>query len=81
MNYPTDPTSTTPRYADSKFMTDAAERVAWTAVQAALSAIVVTGFDLPLWAVPIGASILAAAKAYVAKKIGNKDSASTAPSV
>lgn len=87
MSYPTyeppadKPAGSTPRYADPKFMTDAVERVAWTAAQAALSTIVVTSFDLPLWLVPIAASVLSAAKAFVAKKIGNPDSASTAPSV
>jgi hypothetical protein len=83
MIYPTDGGSAvpTPRYRSPKFLKDFAERVSWTAVQAALGLVVVESFDLPLWSVPIAASALAAVKGYVAKKIGNKDSASTVPSV
>lgn len=64
-----------------KFYADAAERVFWTAVEGALSAIPVAAFDLPLWALPPIMAGLAAAKAFAAKHIGNGDSASTATGV
>lgn len=70
-----------PRYRNPKFLTDFAERVGWTAVQAALGLVAVESFDLPLWAAPIVATTLSAIKGFVARKIGNPDSASTAPSV
>jgi hypothetical protein len=66
---------------DQKFYVDAAERVFWTVAEAALAAIPVTAFDLPLWALPPIAAGLAAVKAFVAKHVGNGDSASTATDV
>lgn len=60
---------------DQKFYADAAERVFWTAVQGGLGAVSVAAFDLPLWAlVPIAAG-LSAVKAFVARHVGDTDSA------
>jgi hypothetical protein len=75
------PIPNTPRYKDPQFMKDWAERVFWTTVQGALAAVSYDQFDLPLWSVPIVAAGLAALKGFVARAYGNKDSASTVPSV
>lgn len=68
---------------DSKFVRDWAERIAWTAAQAALAAVSYTEFDLPLWSLPLIAAGLSALKGLVAKQLVSpeKDSASTAPGV
>lgn len=71
----------TPRYRSSSFWTDWFERVAWTAAQVVLSLVTVDQLDLPTEMVPVLAAGLAAVKGFVAKMIGNSDSASTAPSV
>jgi hypothetical protein len=70
-----------PNYTDSKFVVDWAERILWTGAQAALAAVSFSEFDLPLWSLPIIAAGLSALKGFVAKMVGNPDSASTAPSV
>lgn len=63
------------------FIVDWLERVFWTFVQAGIGAISVDQFDLPgYWGVVIAAG-LSIVKGFVAKQIGNPDSASTAPSV
>lgn len=63
------------------FWKDWAERVAWTALQAALGLVTVEMFDLPLWAAPPLATGLAAAKGFVAQHVGNPDSASLTSSI
>jgi len=61
--------------ARRKWARDVAERMAWTAAQVALSAVVVTSWDLPQWSlVPIAAG-LSWAKGVVAKHIGDPTSA------
>lgn len=63
------------------FYRDAAERVLWTGAQAALGVVTVEAFDIPVgWAVLFAAAV-ATAKAFVAKQIGDPDSASTDPQV
>jgi hypothetical protein len=63
------------------FIVDSLERILWTFIQAGLGALSVEQFDLPdVWGVVIAVG-LAALKAFVAKQIGNPDSASTAPQV
>lgn len=70
-----------PNYENSKFVVDWFERILWTGAQAALAAVSFSEFDLPLWSLPIIAAGLAAVKGFVAKMVGNSDSASTVPSV
>lgn len=72
---------TRPRYTQPSFWADWAERVAWTAIQGGLAIVTVDNLDLPTWAVPTIAAALAALKGFVAKQIGNQDSASTVPTV
>lgn len=61
--------------ARRKWARDVAERVSWTAAQVALSAVVVTSWDLPQWAlIPIAAG-LAYAKGVVAEHVGDPTSA------
>lgn len=65
----------------SKYFKDWLERVAWTAAQAAVGVLIVETQDLDQWWVfPIAAG-LAGLKGFIAKKIGNPDSASTVKSV
>lgn len=64
-----------------KFMLDAMERVAWTAAQVIVSTVTVESLDLPVQWIPVGAAVLAALKAAVARKVGREDSASTVPGV
>lgn len=66
-----------------RFWIDAAERIGWTAAEAAIATAVVILPTSPVPAVyiPIIATGLAAIKAFVAKHIGREDSASTAPTV
>lgn len=65
----------------TKFAKDLLERVLWTAAEAGLAVAVAAATDIKAaWAVPIAAG-LSYVKGLVAKHIGNKDSASTAPSV
>jgi hypothetical protein len=63
------------------FFVDLLERVFWTAVQAGLGVISVEQFDLPDIYIVVIAFGLSVVKGFVAKQIGNPDSASTAPSV
>ena len=63
------------------FIVDLLERVFWTAVQAGLGVISVEQFDLPDVYIVVIAFGLSVIKGFVAKQIGNPDSASTAPSV
>lgn len=59
---------------------DLAERVLWSAVQGFAASVVVTQYaDKSMWYAALGAGItaaLAAAKGFVAKAVGNPDSAS-----
>jgi hypothetical protein len=63
------------------FFKDLLERVFWTALQAGLGVITVEQFDIPKAWVPVIAFGLAIIKGFVAKNIGDPDSASTVPSV
>lgn len=65
----------------SKYLKDWLERVAWTAAQAAVGVVVVEVNDLDQWWVFPIAAALAGLKGFIAKKVGNSDSASTVPSV
>ena len=63
------------------FLVDMLERVFWTALQAGIGVISVEQWDLPeAWIVVIAFG-LAVIKSFVAKQIGDPNSASTAPSV
>lgn len=73
--------SSTPNYGNSTFLKDWAERVFWTGAQAVIAAVSFEQFDLPLWSLPIIAAGLAAVKGFVAKQIGDRDSASTVSGV
>lgn len=64
-----------------KFLLDLVERVAWTAAQAGLGVVTVEAAHLPVAYAPVIALVLAAVKGFVASKVGNKDSASSVPSV
>jgi hypothetical protein len=65
----------------STFFKDLLERVFWTALQAGIGVISVDEFDLPTAWIPVIAFGIAIIKGFVAKQIGNPDSASTVPSV
>lgn len=56
---------------------DLLERVAWTMTQAALGVLAVAVADLPPAYAPVVAAALAAAKGWVARKLGDPDSAAT----
>ena len=57
------------------WLKDVSERTAWTAAQVALSAVVITAWDLPTWVlVPVGAG-LAWLKGVVARHVGDPDTA------
>lgn len=65
----------------STYVRDITERVLVTAAQAGIAEVVIAAADWPQWvAVPVLAG-LAVAKGWLAKLIGNKDSASLAPGV
>ncbi|MFD6024567.1 hypothetical protein [Streptomyces griseoluteus] len=64
---------------DSKFILDLAERAGWTGAEAALGLAVTDLSGLPVWwAAPV-ALLAASAKAWVAKQVGRKGTASTLP--
>lgn len=54
---------------------DALERILWTAVEAGLAIVAVDQLGLPAWAVLPCAVALAAAKTFVASRIGDRGSA------
>lgn len=61
-------------------LTDAAERIGWTAVQAFAAAVIAAGaFDLASLKVAAVAAGLAALKALVATRVGDRDTAATLP--
>ncbi len=59
-----------------RYWTDLAERVGWTAAQVVLAGVTVEMLDLPPWAVPVVATVLAMAKGLVARKVGEPETAS-----
>ncbi|MGP3636210.1 hypothetical protein ACTU45_23105 [Streptomyces sp. 24-1644] len=62
-----------------QLLLDAAERSGWTGAQAALGAGITELADIPIWwAAPV-ALVLAAAKSWVAGRLGRKGTASTLP--
>jgi hypothetical protein len=65
----------------SKFGKDWLERVSWTAAQAAVGVLAVEVGGLDVWWAVGAATALAALKGWVAKRVGNPESASTAKSV
>lgn len=60
---------------------DAGERVFWTAAQVITATVTVDMLNLPTPYIPLGAALLAALKAALARKVGRDDSASTVPGV
>lgn len=64
-----------------KFTKDLIERVGWTAAQAGVGVLIVANTDTPTAYAAVIAAGLALVKGFIAKKIGNADSASTVPSV
>lgn len=64
-----------------KFLVDLLERVGWTAAEAGLAVVTTDSLNVPIAWAPLVAAGLALLKGFVAKHIGNGDSASTAPSV
>jgi hypothetical protein len=64
-----------------KFWLDWSERVAWTAAQAAVGLFTIEMLDLPGELVPVAAAALAAVKGFIAKQVGNRDSASLTSSI
>ena len=66
-----------------KFWIDAAERIGWTAAEAAVATaiVILPSASIPTLYIPIIAAGLSALKAFVARHVGNPDSASTASSV
>ncbi|MFI6862652.1 hypothetical protein ACIBKZ_22615 [Streptomyces sp. NPDC050421] len=62
-----------------QLLLDGAERAGWTGAQAALGVAITDLADIPVWwAAPIGLA-LAAAKSWVAGRLGRKGTASTLP--
>lgn len=57
----------------TEFKWDAAERVFWTIVQAALGVVTVELLDVPVAWAAIVAAVLATVKAFVARKVGEPD--------
>ena len=64
-----------------KFWKDLLERIFWTAAEAGVGVAVVANTDTPTAYAAVIASGLALVKGFIAKQIGNKESASTVPSV
>lgn len=63
----------------SKLLTDAAERVASTTVQAAIGAAIIEAGNLPLWWAPVLLAALTAAKTGAAGWFGRRDTAALLP--
>lgn len=62
-----------------QLLLDSAERAGWTGAQAALGVAIADLANIPVWwAAPIGLA-LAAAKGWVAGRLGRKGTASTLP--
>jgi len=59
------------------FWKDLLERVLWTAVQAAAGAVAVYVTGLPYGWAAVAAAALSAGKGFAARKLGDRDSAST----
>lgn len=64
---------------NSKFLLDLTERAGWTGAEAALGLAVVELGELPVWWAAPTALVAAAAKSWVAKRLGRKGTASTLP--
>lgn len=62
---------------DPKYLKDLGERVLWTGVEAGLGLVTVEALDIPVAYAALVAAGLAIVKGWVAKHVGNKDSAST----
>lgn len=60
---------------DKKFVTDAVERVAWTAIEAGLAALAVHVSDAPTELIPLLTAGLALLKSIVARHVGDTTSA------
>lgn len=65
-----------------KFLKDLVERALWTAAEAVVAVVTteVADLDTGVYA-PLIATGLAVVKGFIAKHVGNKESASTAPGV
>lgn len=59
----------------SNFSKDWAERVFWTAVQAVVAVVAVEVTNLDYVWVPVATAALAAVKGFVAKQVGNPETA------
>lgn len=59
----------------TKYQKDLLERIVWTAVEAVLAVLAVHVTDAPIEWVPVLTAALAAAKGWVAKKIGDPTTA------
>ena len=60
-----------------RWLRDVIERTLWTAAQAGVGVLAAAATDLPIWAaVPIAAA-LASAKGWIARHVGDSDSAAT----
>ncbi|WP_435209536.1 hypothetical protein [Streptomyces sp. bgisy034] len=64
---------------NSNFLLDLSERAGWTGAEAVLGLVVVELGDLPVWWAAPAALVAAAAKSWVAKRLGRKGTASTLP--
>lgn len=65
---------------DQKWLVDALERVVWTALQAGAAIIIAAdAFDVEVLKAAAIAAGLAAAKAFLARAVGNPESAATLP--
>lgn len=58
---------------------DAGERAAWTGAQAAIAVLATDLADIPVWWAAPAALILAAAKGWLAGRLGRPGTASTLP--
>lgn len=59
----------------SKYLKDLIERVVWTAAQAGVGVLIVANTNTPTAYAAVFAAGLALVKGFVAKKVGNPDSA------
>lgn len=64
-----------------RYYRDLLERVGWTAAQAGLGLVTVDALHIPVAYAAVVATLLAVAKGFVARHVGNGDSASTAKGV
>ena len=66
-------------YMNKSFYIKLAERMFWTAAEAAVAVVTVEQFDLPSYLIMPAATVLAAIKGFVARKVGTKNDPATLP--